>query len=335
MAGPAVLNHEMTNLDRPAARASGALAIGLLGVSCLLPGPLPARQAGSQATDERAVEIALGSIDAVRNGWALDRYAGSERVRARINLRGAGTGMDVGITANAVLDRPQRRWRLDASGDVGPLTLVVNPRQALLYVAPLDQHATRSPGALASALLAANPAAAVGAMRANLADGYSALRLRGEESVGGAPAWRLEESPEPGVTATYWIDQRTSLPLRVVLDRPGRNDVRVEFGYGAGPRPTRVAAYLQGQRDVQVVASPAYDGVGRARHVHVDATVAGGGTYSADVTLDWAPRIAAGFFGFSPPAASQAVSFSQLMQGVLFSAAGKLGGLLSAFLGGR
>lgn len=314
---------------------AAALAIGLFGLSCLVPDGLPARQAGSQGTDERAVEIALASLDAVRGGWALDRYAGSERVRARINLRGAGTGTTVGITANAVLDRLQRRWRLDASGDVGPLTLVVNPGQALLYVGSLEQHATRSPGSLAGALLGVDPAASVDRMRANLTGGYSALRLRGEEPVGGAPAWRLEESPEPGVTATYWIDQRTSLPLRIALDRPGRNDLRLEFGYGAGPRPTRVAAYVQGPRDVQVVGSPAYDGAGRVRHVHVGATVAGGGTYSADVTLDWAPRIAPGFFGFSPPPTSQAVSFSQLAQGVLFSAAGKLGGLLSAFLGGR
>lgn len=290
---------------------------------------------GPEGPDERAVEIALDALDAIRRDWALERYASSDRVRARVNLRGSGTGMDVGITANTVVDRQNRRWRLDASGDVGPLTLAVSPQRALLYVASLDQHATRPPGALATSLLSANPAARVDAVRANLGNGYAALRFRGEESVGGAPAWRLEESPEPGVTASYWIDQRTNLPLRVVLDRPGRDDVRVEFGYGGGSRPTRVAAYVSGRRDVQVVASPAYDAAGRARHVHVDATVAGGGSYSIDVTLDWSPSIAPGFFGFSPPAASRAVSFSQLLQGVLFSAAGKLGGLLSAFAGVR
>ncbi|MDX1661020.1 MAG: hypothetical protein R3326_04445 [Gemmatimonadota bacterium] len=299
------------------------------------PPPPPVADRFAPPSDDRAIEIALAALEAIRADWALARYAAADRVRGRLNLRGTGTGMDVGVTASAVVDRPNRRWRLDASGDVGPLTLAVSPRRALLYVASLEQHAVRPPGTLASALLAANPAARVDAMRANLRDGYAALRFEGEELVGGAAAWRLEESPEPGVTASYWIDQRTSLPLRVVLDRPGRNDVRVEFGYGAGPRPTRVAAYVEGQRDVQVVASPAYDGAGRARHVHVDATVAGGGSYSIDVMLDWSPRIAPGFFDFAPPAASQAVSFSQLLQGVVFSAAGKLGGLVSAFLGGR
>ncbi|MBW3660977.1 MAG: hypothetical protein KY397_05015 [Gemmatimonadetes bacterium] len=63
--------------------------------------------------------------------------------------------------------------------------------------------------------------------------------------------------------------------------------------------------------------------------------MAGGGSYAVDLTLDWAPAVAPGFFAFSPPAASQAVPFSQLLQGVMFSAAGKLGGLLSAFVGGR
>lgn len=309
--------------------APGAPAAGSVALASTAP------QSQPRASDERAVEIALAALDAIRGDWALARYAGADRVRARVNLRGSGTGMEVGVTANAVVDRSNRRWRLDASGDVGPLTLVVDPRRALLYVASLDQHGTRPPGTLASTLLAVDPAARVDAARANLGAGTAALRFAGEESVGGAPAWRLEESPAPGVTASYWIDQRTDLPLRVVLDRPGRDDVRVEFGYGAGPRPTRVAAYFQGQRDVQVVASPAYDGAGRARHVHLDATVAGGGRYSIDVMLDWSPSVAPGFFGFSPPADSQPVAFSQLLQGVLFSAAGKLGGLLSAFLGGR
>lgn len=314
---------------QPFAGFAGALAI------LLAPLATPAAaQSGPGADRARAAEIALASLDAVERHWALARYADASRVRARINLRG-GTGIDVGVTANAVVDRRNRRWRLDASGDVGPLTLVVNPARALLFVQPLDQRADGAPGPLAGAFLAASPAAEVGRMRANLADGYGALTLRGEESVGGAPAWRLEESPEPGVTATYWIDQRTSLPLRVALDRPGRDDLRVEFGYGAGPRPTRVAAYVQGRRDVQVVASPAYDAAGRARHVHLEATVAGGGAYAADVTLDWSPSVAPGFFDWSPPASARTVPFSQLAQGVLFSAAGKLGGLLSAFVGGR
>lgn len=320
-------------MTRPASPPIAALAgAALLFVAPSLAPPAAAQSPRPDAA--RATEIALGSLDAVRRHWALDRYAEAGRLRARINLRG-GAGIDVGVTANAVVDRRARRWRLDASGDVGPLTLVVNPARALLYVQPLDQRAEGASGGLSGAFLGANPAAEVDRMRANLADGYGALTLRGEESVGGVPAWRLEESPEPGVTATYWIDQRTSLPLRVALDRPGRDDLRVEFGYGAGPRPTRVAAYVQGRRDVQVVASPAYDGSGRARHVHVEATVAGGGSYAVDLTLDWSPSVAPGFFDWNPPGSARSVPFPQLLQGVLFSAAGKLGGLLSAFMGGR
>ncbi|MBW3660978.1 MAG: hypothetical protein KY397_05020 [Gemmatimonadetes bacterium] len=237
-------------LGRAAARLTIALAALLAGA-----GPTLAQQ-GASAPDERAAEIALASLDAVERHWALDRYAEARRVRARVNLRGAGAGANVGVTANAVVDRPNRRWRLDASGDVGPLTLVVDPGRALLYVKALQQHAAGSPGSLAGAFLFADPAAEVDAMRANLRAGYGALEFRGEEAVGGAPAWRLEETPEPGVRATYWIDERTSLPLRVALDRPGRADVRIEFAYGAGPRPSRVAVHVQGRRDVQIVSSP-------------------------------------------------------------------------------
>lgn len=320
-------------MDRPSpqpiVRLVGAATLLLAGLA-----PPAAAQSGDGAGDARASEVALASLEAIRESWAVERYAEAARVRARINLRG-GAGVDVGVTASAVVDRPGRRWRLDASGDVGPLTMVAGPGRALLYVQPLDQRAEGDAGPLAAAFLAADPAAELARMRANLEAGRAALALVGEETVGGALAWRLEESPEPGTTATYWIDQRTALPLRVALDRPGRDDLRVEFGYGAGPRPTRVAVYAQGRRDVQVVASPAYDAAGRARTVHVDATVAGGGSYAVDLMLDWAPSVAPGFFRWAPPATARSVPLPQLLQGVLFSAAGKLGGLLSAFLGGR
>ena len=49
--------------------------------------------------DPRALEIARRSLDAVREGWALGRYDDATRVRAAVNVRGAGAQ---GVTANLV-----------------------------------------------------------------------------------------------------------------------------------------------------------------------------------------------------------------------------------------
>lgn len=283
--------------------------------------------------DERAIEVALAALDAIEGAWALERYDAADRVRASINLRGAS---GLGVTANALLDRSGRRWRVDAAGDVGPLTLVVDPRRATLWVPSLEQYAVRpagdlAPGAAAGTRLTAELAAA----RARLRAGNTALEYRGREAVGGAESHVLAETIGPGSTATYWIDARTHLPRRVVLTRPGRRDVRVTLAYGAGPRPTRVDATLEGERDVQVAATPAYDGAGRARTVHVVAIVAGGGSYTADVTLDWAYSPAAGAFTLDPPAGAAEVPFGQLVQGVAFQAMGALGSLLPTLMGTR
>ncbi|MFN2382694.1 MAG: hypothetical protein ABR559_00365 [Gemmatimonadota bacterium] len=288
-----------------------------------------------QPGDPRAIEIARQTLAAIERGWALGRYDQAGRVRAAINLRGAG-GTAPAVTANIVVDRRARQWRADAAGDIGPLTLYADAERATLYVPALKQHASRRAGGLApGASVARNLTSEIALMRSRLDGGYEPLVLRGEESLGGATTWRLDDTPAPGVTASYWIDQTTSLPRRIALDRPGRRDVRLDFQYGSSPRPTRVDAYLQGQQDVQITISPRYDATGRATRLHLVSRVAGGGEFATDVTLDWAPRVAAGFFRFDPPAGAQAVSFTQLSQGVLFSAAGKLSALLPLFLGAR
>ena len=170
-------------------------------------------------------------------------------------------------------------------------------------------------------------------LQSRLADGYAELTLGGEETIDGAATWRLDDQPEPGTTASYWIDQASHLPRRIAIDRPGRRDVRVELAYGSGPRPVRAVAYLQGQRDVQVTLTPTYDSSGRAARIQAVIVPAGGSTITTDLTFDWSPGMGVSFFRFSAPAGSREVPFGQLSQGVLILAAGALGALLPVLLG--
>lgn len=319
MAGCAVLETMKTFATR--------LLLPALAVLALTGRPAPADPVS--ATDDRATEIALGSLAAMERGWALSAYDRAPRVRASVNLRGRG----LGVTANAVLDRPGRRWRLDAAGDIGPLTLLVAEGSALLHVPAFGQHARGAAGGLApGATVGRSLAAEVATMRARLEAGYDGLAWRGEETLGGHRVHRLVEQGA-GETATYWIDAGTSLPRRIALERPGGKALRVDFTYGAGPRPTRVDIRVTGERELTVVASPAYDGQGRAKHLHLSVRPAGAAPLEADVNLDWAPRLADGFFRLAPPADSRSVPFAQLAQGVMFQAAGVLGAL-ARVLGG-
>jgi hypothetical protein len=240
------------------------------------------------------------------------------------------------VTANLVLDRSTPRWRLDTAGGLGPLTLWASPDRLALHVPSLDQYATRSGGGLAAyASEMGRLDAEVAAMRGRLDAGYADLTLAGEETVDGRATWRLDDRPEPGTTASYWIDQASHLPRRIVLDRPGRRDVRIELAYGTGPRPVRATAVLQGQRDAQLTLTPSYDGSGRVSRIQVVTESAGSAPVTTDVTLDWTPTVSAGFFRFSPPEGAREVSFGQLSQGVMLMAAGALGGLLPVVLGAR
>ncbi|HUF88735.1 MAG TPA: hypothetical protein VMR66_02005 [Gemmatimonadota bacterium] len=308
--------------SRPARR----LAVAILSL-CLA----PALASAQSAPDDRALQIARRALDAVREGWSLARYDESRQVRASINLRGAGSQ---GATANLVVDRATPRWRLDAAGGVGPLTLWALPDRTALHVPGLGQYATRRGGGLAAtAGQAGRIDAEVAAMRARLDGGYGALTLAGEETIDGAPTWRLDDRPEPGTTASYWIDRATHLPRRIALDRPGRRDLRIDFAYGGGPRPIRAVAYLQGQRDVQVTLTPTYQASGRVVRLQVVAQPSGGSPVTTDVTFDWSSSTSAEFFRFTPPAGATEVSFQQLSQGVLLMAAGALGSLLPVLLG--
>lgn len=299
---------------------SGILALGTGGVA-----------RGQTAGDTRASEIAGRALDAVRRGWALGRYDDARQVRAAINLRGAGAQ---GVTANLVVDREGPRWRLDVAGGIGPLTLWALPDRIALHVPSLEQHATRAGGDLARMAAGAGRLdAEVAAMQSRLAAGYAELTLGGEETVDGAATWRLDDRPEPGTTASYWIDQDSHLPRRIAIDRPGRRDVRVELAYGAGPRPVRAVVYMQGQRDVQVTLTPTFDASGRVARVQAVTIPAGGSAITTDLTFDWMPDTGASFFRFSPPAGSREVPFGQLSQGVLIMAAGALGALLPVLLG--
>lgn len=289
--------------------------------------------AGQRAPDERAIEIARRSLDAIESGWVLARYDGARRVRAAVNLRGGGSA-PVGLTANIVMDRPAGRYRLDAAGGVGPLTLHVGGPNAALYVPGLNQYARGEAGALApGATFSRSLTAEIAAMRARLDGGYDGLIYRGEETLDGAVTHRIDDTPAFSTLASFWIDARTHLPRRIVLARPGRQDLRIDFRYGAGPRPSRVDAHLEGQRDMELVITPRYDGAGRVSHVHAVNQVAGAGEFTMDVNLDWSPRVSADHFRFTPPAGAQEVPYGQLMSGIIFAAAGTLGAFLPLFTG--
>lgn len=293
--------------------------------------PLPA--AGQSAPPGGARGIARRALDAVEEGWALGRYDDARQVRVAINVRGAGTR---GVTANVVVDRSTPRWRLDVAGGVGPLTLWALPDRTALHVPGLSQYASRRGGDLATAATGVGRLDdEVAAMRARLDRGYDGLTLVGEESIDGAPTWRLDDRPEPGTTASYWIDRESFLPRRVALDRPGGRDVRVDFDYGAGPRPVRLVGVLSGQRDVRVTVTPTYRSDGRVDRLGILTEPSGGSPVTTDVTFDWAPTTGPDFFRFTPPAGATEVPFAQLAQGALLMAAGALGSLLPVLMGAR
>lgn len=311
----------------PHHRAVGAAALLALAIP-------PVHDAGSAAlrpADEKAIQVVRRTLDAIERGWALAAYDRASRVRTAINLR--GTQPVVGITANLVVDRGAGRMRLDAAGDIGPLTLTGDPQRLLLYVPSLAQFARRSGGLDAGEWLQADLTGEVAAIRSRLDAGYPLLVYRGREEIGGRPVEVVSDTPEPGATATYWIDATSFLPLRIVLSGAGRGDVQVDLVYGAGPRPVRADVVSQGNRELRLVLTPSYDGTGRVSRLQAVATPAGGGSLTTDLSFDWSPDPGAGFFAFQPPAGAVEVPFQQLATGVLLTAAGKLGAILQILSG--
>ncbi len=311
----------------PHHRAVGAAALLALAIP-------PVHDAGSAAlrpADEKAIQVVRRTLDAIERGWALAAYDRASRVRTAINLR--GTQPVVGITANLVVDRGAGRMRLDAAGDVGPLTLTGDPQRLLLYVPSLAQFARRSGGLDAGEWLQADLTGEVAAIRSRLDAGYPLLVYRGREEIGGRPVEVVSDTPEPGATATYWIDATSFLPLRIVLSGAGRGDVQVDLVYGAGPRPVRADVVSRGNRELRLVLTPSYDGTGRVSRLQAVATPAGGGSLTTDLSFDWSPDPGAGFFAFQPPAGAVEVPFQQLATGVLLTAAGKLGAILQILSG--
>lgn len=305
-----------------------ASTIATLAPSSAAPPPAPLA-----ATDPKATEIALRTLAAIERGWALDRYEQASRVRATINLRGTN---GLGVTGNVALDRPNRRWRLDTAGDVGPLTLYADAARATLYVPALRQYASRVAGPLApGASVGRSPTAELAAIRQRLEAGYAPLVYRGDETLGGAGVHVLQDTPEPGVTTTFWIDARTSLPRRVAIAQAGGRETRLDFAYGSGARPTAVTATFPGARAVRIVLTPSYDSTGRVSRLAVEGRMADGTGIDADLNVLWSARLGADYFRFAPPSGAQQVAFEQLASGVLFAAAAKLGPLVSIFLGTR
>ena len=307
-------------------RAAGAAAL----LALAIPAVRDARPAPAQA-DEKAIQIVRRTLDAIEGGWALAAYDRASRVRAAINLRGSQPA--VGVTANLVVDRSARRLRLDAAGDVGPLTLTGDPERLLLYVPALAQFARSPDGLGGSEWLGTDLGAEVAAIRGRLDAGYPLLVYRGREEIAGRPVEVVSDTPEPGATATWWIDAATFLPLRFVLTEAGRGDVQVDLSYGGGPRPVRADVVSRGGRELRLVLTPTYDGAGRVSRLQAVATPAGGSSLTTDLSFDWSPETGAGFFAFQPPAGAVEVPFQQLATGVLLTAAGKLGAILQILSG--
>ncbi len=308
-----------------------ALAKGIVLVGCLsaLAGFSPASDG---VPDDEAVRIVQRSLDAIEAGWALSAYDRASRVRAAVNVR--GTQPAVGVTANLVVDRTNRRMRLDTAGDVGPLTLLADRQRILLYVPGTGQFARQAADVPAPGdWMAADLTAEIAAIRARLDAGYPLLVHRGRQEIEGRPVEVVEDTPAPGATATYWIDATSSLPLRMVLERPGRAVVRLDLTYGEGTRPTAVELQLQGDRSARISMTPRYDGSGRLSRLQAVIRPSAGGDLTADLSFDWASDPARGFFEFQPPEGTAQVPFQQLVSGVLLASAGKLGGLLQLLAG--
>lgn len=308
-------------------RTAGAAALLALAVPAVRDaGPSPPRP-----VDERAVQIVRRTLDAIEGGWALAAYDRASRVRTAINLR--GTQPAVGVTANLVVDRSTRRLRLDAAGDVGPLTLTGDPERILLYVPSLAQFARRPGGLGGGEWLGFDLSAELAAIRGRLDAGYPLLVYRGREEIDGRPVEVVSDTPEPGATATWWIDAATFLPRRFILTGPGRGDVRVDLAYGGGPRPVRADVVSRGDRELRLALTPSYDGTGRVSRLQAVATPAGGSSLTTDLSFDWSPETGAGFFAFQPPRGAVEVPFQQLATGVLLTAAGRLGAVLQILSG--
>jgi hypothetical protein len=288
------------------------------------------RSAVRRPGDEKAIQIVRRTLDAVERGWALAAYDRASRVRTAVNLRGASPV--VGVTANLVVDRSARRMRLDAAGDIGPLTLIGDPQRLLLYVPSLAQFARR-PGLGAGEWLRTDLTAEVAAIRSRLDAGYPLLAYRGREVIDGQPVEVVVDTPEPGATATYWIDATSFLPRRFVLTGAGRGEVRVDLAYGGGPRPVRADVVSRGDRELRLVLTPSYDGTGRLSRLQAVVTPSGGGPLTTDLSFDWSPETNPGFFAFQPPGGAVEVPFQQLATGVLLTAAGKLGSILQILSG--
>lgn len=281
--------------------------------------------------DEKAIQIVRRTLDAIEQGWALAAYDRASRLRTAINLR--GTQPVVGVTANLVVDRGARRMRLDAAGDVGPLTLTGDPQRLLLYVPSLAQFARRSGGLGAGEWLEADLTGELSAIRSRLDAGYPLLVYRGREEIDGRPVEVVSDTPEPGATATYWIDAMSFLPRRIVLSGAGRGEVQIDLAYGAGPRPVRADVVSRGDRELRLALTPSYDGSGRVSRLQAVVAPAGGGSLTTDLAFDWSPDTGPGFFAFQPPEGAVEVPFEQLAVGVLLTAAGKLGAILQILSG--
>lgn len=308
-------------------RAVGAAAL----LALAIPAVRDARPAARGPVDEKAVQIVRRTLDAIEQGWALAAYDRASRARTAINVR--GTQPVVGVTANLVVDRSARRVRLDAAGDVGPLTLTGDTERLLLYVPSLAQFARRSGGLGAGEWMRTDLGREVARVRGRLDAGYPLLLYRGREEIGGRPVEVVSDTPEPGATATYWIDAASALPRRIVFSGAGRGEVQMDLAYGSGPRPVRAEVVSRGDRELRLVLTPSYDGAGRVSRLQAVATPAGGGALTTDLSFDWSPEIGPGFFAFQPPQGAVEVPFQQLATGVLLTAAGKLGAILQILSG--
>lgn len=288
-----------------------------------------------QGPDERAVEVARRALDAMEREWFLAEYDDIHRVRVGINLRGEALAA-TGLTANLVADRPNRRWRLDASGDIGPLTLIVDGQRSTLIVPELDQYAHGEPNALGLwGLFDRRLMSEIGVVRRRLNDGYAHLLYRGEEVVGGAVTHRVEDTPAPGVTATYWIDGEMYLPRRAEWTDLARGVTTIDLHYQSGRLPSRIEVHSSDPVSVHIEVSPTYDERGRVKRLHAVSRAADGGLTTLDLNLDWAPTIGADFFDHTAPADADQVPFEQLASGVALTAVAKLAPSMPFIMGAR
>lgn len=281
--------------------------------------------AATSLRDDRASEIALRSVEAMEREWALTAYDAIDQLRAAIDMSGGSANRQFMLTSDLAVDKPSRRVKVDASGDVGPVTLFASEQKATLFAPALQQYASK----------ALEPKAGfkptvqdhVEAVKLLLETGSVPLEYLGEEPVESYSTHRIRHAQDEETMVDYWIDIETDLPRRIEVTKESTKEVRLDLYYEMGSQPSRLEAEITRNKPVHVTLKPQYEASGRVSKLQMKSTLPKGEVV-ANVDLDWMPTLSPDFFEFSAPEGAREVKFEQLVSGLVIVTLGKLGPVL-------